>query len=388
MKVTTSCSGRFHIYDQARELERHGILHKLISDYPTTITDRWNIPKEKTITLLGSGIKSRVARLINPYLGESTRSVLAKKLHAEFSKKVARKIPEDSDVYIGLSSLCLTAIRKANVLGIKSIVDHGSNHLRFDFEEVNNELIFWGLRPKKVDHLLWAIEQEDLEFDEADNIFLMSSLAKETLVSRGVNPKKIFINHCGVDLSSFYPGKKNDDVFRVIQVGSISVRKGVLQTIKVFNDLSLANSELWFVGAIDGDEEFRKKIRQLSSKNIKFIDPVPQSHLVKIYQQSSVFVLPSVSDGFGMVVLQAMACGIPVVVSSHVGAKDVIKSGVNGFVFNSRDANEFMRIIEFLYKNPVDRYRIGLSGMEITSSKNGWDCYGNNLANFLMGMEK
>lgn len=383
MKVTTSCSGRFHIYDQAHELNRHGILHKLISDYPRFISQRWGIPDEKTITLLSHGIKARLGRKLSTYLNEEFESKLARKLHNDFATRVAKKIPIDSDVFIGLSSLSLAAIRKAKNLGIVTIVDHGSVHLNYDYNMLHAEALHWGIRPTELKNIKWAIEQENDEFREANYVFTLSKFAKKTLIESGVDPQKIFTNQCGVDLKSFNPGRKIDNTFRIIQVGHVCLRKGSLYTLKAFNELNLPNSELIFVGSIDSNSDFRKVLNKYSNDKTRFIGPISQHQLSKIYQQSSIAVLPSVSDGFGMVVTQSMACGLPTIVSNHVGAMDIITSGENGLIFQNGNLNELEEKILSLYQDSEERKNMGFNAFKSMSSQNGWRGYGDRLAQFL-----
>jgi glycosyltransferase involved in cell wall biosynthesis len=384
MKITTSCSGRFHIYDQARQLEIRGLLHKLISDYPHQISARWGIPKARNLTLLSHGIKSRIARIISPYLNESNRSRLAEILHISFARQVAKKLPSNSDFFIGLSSFSLEPIIRAREMGIKTAVDHGSNHLSFDFEEMQKEAAYWGIKSEIKKNFQWVIDRENREFELADYIFLLSEHAKSTFTSKGFNPDKIFVNPCGVNLDSFYPGTKLDSVFRVLQVGNVGLQKGVLHTMKAFHELALENSELWIVGAKNYGAELEPWIRKFQGSNVRFFDPVPQHKLIKFYQQATVFLMPSISDGFGMVVPQAMACSLPAIVSEHVGAKDLITHGHNGWIVKPRNSQEIKELLLNLYLNQDCISTIGENARKTVKELNGWESYGQRLANFLI----
>ena len=76
---------------------------------------------------------------------------------------------------------------------------------------------------------------------------------------------------------------------------------------------------------------------------------------LKNYRKSDVFVLPSVHESFGLVVLEAMSVGLPVVVSSNVGAKDCVEQEKNGFIFKSGSALALTGCLETLYHNPALR---------------------------------
>ena len=234
----------------------------------------------------------------------------------------------------------------------------------------------------------WAIEQEDEEFDEADHIFLPSNFSKKTLINSGVDSKKIFVNPFGVDLKNFYTGKKLDHIFRIVQVGHVCLRKGSLYTMQAFNELNLPNSELYFIGSIDKSREFKKVLEKKSNKKIHFLGTMPQSQLVKIYQQCSIAILPSVSDGFGMVVPQAMACALPVIVSDSVGAMDIVEDGKNGFVTKTGNLEELKERILQLYENPDECKLLGRNAHQITCNDINWVEYGNRLAKFLINLKQ
>ncbi len=133
------------------------------------------------------------------------------------------------------------------------------------------------------------------------------------MVEEGVPKEKILVNPCGVALDQFRPGIKADKVFRIIQCGSINHRKGVHLLLRAFHELRLPNAELWLVGGDPEISELAPIIKRYRTDSVRFIGAVPQSELPLLYQQASISVLASVADGFGMVVPQAMACGLPVI---------------------------------------------------------------------------
>ena len=83
----------------------------------------------------------------------------------------------------------------------------------------------------------------------------------------------------------------------------------------------------------------------------KHIPSLPKIELAKYYSNSSVFVLPSLADSFALVVLEAMACGVPVIVTEHTGSKEVLREGVDGFIVPIRDVESIKEKILFLYEN-------------------------------------
>jgi len=383
MKITNSCYGRFHMFDQAAQLYRHNVLHRLINDYPKCITRRWGIPDSKVTSMLLNGIYGRGVCRLFPWLSFHVQSQVTESIHHQFSSRLANHLPADSDIFIGLSSFCLEAIERAKEQGIVTIVDHGSLHQeaerRIQFEEAE----LWGLPIESGLPPHWLIEKENQEFRSADRVIVLSEIAKRTMVESGIPESKIFVTHCGVDLALFQPGEKRDEVFRIIQVGGIHQRKGVQYLIRAFSEMRLPNSELWFVGGGLKSSTLGPIIRRYQADNIIFKGSYPQHELRQLYSQASIFVLASVADGFGMVVPQAMACGLPVIVTDHVGAADVVQDGRNGFVIPSRDINALKDRLLYCYENSAQCRLMGEHALRSIRLGSTWNNYGDRLVSYL-----
>lgn len=386
MKVTTSCSGRFWIFDQAAQLARLNTLHYLINDYPKMMTRRWGIPDVKVKSLLLNGL---YARLINKSVKISPiiQNRLMRSVHDSFSKRLARHLPLDSEIFIGLSSFCLEAINKARANNITSIVDHGSLHLRAESKLMEEESNLLGLPVESNLAPEWIIEKEDKEFKLADYVMLLSQAAKNGFIQQGIPSDKIFVNPCGVDLSQFSakPYKK-DKLFRITFCGSITPRKGIYYLLRAFSELNLKQAELCVIGGAY-DHAFKSILEKFLTPNMRFIGTVPQNQLSDIYNQSSMFVLPSIADGFGMVVPQAMACGLPVIVTDHVGAADVVTDEVDGFVIPIRNIEALKEKILKLYEQPELTRAMGQAALKKADTLS-WDAYGDRLVKFLTDISK
>jgi glycosyltransferase involved in cell wall biosynthesis len=191
---------------------------------------------------------------------------------------------------------------------------------------------------------------------------------------KGFDEKKLIITPYGVNLNNFYSKEKKDNIFRFIYVGTLSVRKGLWYTLKAFNELNLPNSELILVGLVDVN--FLPILKEFTSnKKIKVFNHISQNKLVEFYNISDVFVISSIEDGFAMVILQALACGLPVICSENSGGSELIQNGINGYVVPIRNIDELKKKMNFLYedkkhyiflKERIAKQREGLS----------WDHYG------------
>ncbi|KAA3652430.1 MAG: glycosyltransferase family 1 protein [Proteobacteria bacterium] len=379
LKVVTSCRGRFHIFDQARELARHGVLHRLVADYPVSYAERFGVPAAKVHALVLQGMLNHGYVKARRYLPSAWRDKTDELIHNNFSRRLAACVPDDTDYFIGLSSFSLEALYDCRDRGIRSAVEHGSLHLEASEEVVREEARRWGVRGPLDIPAPWLIDKENREFEAADHVHLLSSAARESFLRHGVPAHKIVVNPCGVDLSAFCPGRKRDDVFRVIQVGGVNLRKGVLTALSAFADFKAPDAQLWFVGGTLEGSGVEEAAGKFLSPRVSFVKPVPQFELNDFYQQSSVFVLASLEDGFGMVVAQAMACGLPVIVTENVGARDLIQDGVNGFVVPVGAPEAITDRMRYFYEQPERRREMGAMARRTIESGYGWSDYGDRL---------
>lgn len=383
LRIVTSCSGRFHIFDQARELARHGMLHQLITDYPAAWPARFGVPRERVKPLLITGMLNHGLRRAMGRLPQGVRSPLAHAMHDHFSRRLARVLPKDMDFFIGLSSFCREALVRCHERGIPCAVDHGSLHQAAETRLVCDEATRWGLPLPADTSPDWIVAKEDVEFALADHVFVLSTAARDSLVRQGVKSSRIFVNPCGVDITAFSPAPRGDRVFRVIQVGAISLRKGTLDLLDAFRQARLPGAELWFVGGGRERSGLGPVIDRMETRGVSFLPPVFQDHLRDYYNHSSVFVLASVADGFGMVVPQAMACGLPVIVTENVGARDLVENGVNGFVVPIRAPHLIAERLRYLHDRPDMAARMGQAALATVRGGFAWSDYGDRLVAFI-----
>jgi hypothetical protein len=111
LKVVTSCRGRFHIFDQARELARLGVLHRLIADYPVSHAERFGIPAAKVHSLLLQGALNHGYARLRHFFPVALQDRGDEFIHHNFSRRLPGNIPQDTDFFIGLSSFSLEGLQ-------------------------------------------------------------------------------------------------------------------------------------------------------------------------------------------------------------------------------------------------------------------------------------
>lgn len=206
--------------------------------------------------------------------------------------------------------------------------------------------------------------------------------AKEQIIRYGANPEKIFVGCNSVDVKWFIRKSqefKEDEIKEmkkryppknILYVGNFIAHKGVLNLIKAFQKLNMDNVGLILVG--DGIEKsvYLKYIKEHQIKNVFFEGFVQKEDIVKYYKTADVFVLPSFNEVWGLVVNEAMACGLPVISSKLAGVtQDLVKDGINGYGFDPNSIDELAKKLKFILTNEELTKQMGVKSLEIIKDK-------------------
>ena len=206
----------------------------------------------------------------------------------------------------------------------------------------------------------------------ADHILTLSGYARETYIRAGVPAGKISVIPLGVDCSRFHGSSRNPapEGFRFLFVGNIKYSKGTDLLLKSFERLDIPGKQLVIIGA-SGDASH---LLSPLPEGVTVKGHMPHDQLCGEYDRADVFVLPSRLDGFGLVVTEAMATGTPVIVSSHVGAKDLVQNGVTGWIFESGDLDSLAACMLQAYEQKRDLPTMGARALETVSACT-WEQY-------------
>jgi len=373
MQVNISVFGRFHAFDLAKQLNQNGLLNKLITTYPKFKVNEWGIENDKIVSEIPLEILNRLNQKLN--INSDGFNSYLKTIHA----KNCAKYLDGCDVFIGWSGASLETLIEAKKRGITTILERGSAHYSYQQNILTEEYEKQGLKFKANYH---SWQRELLEYELADYISLPSSFAKRSFIEYGVAEEKLLVNSYGVDLTNFKQITKEDNVFRIIYAGGGTLQKGYHYLLQAFYELNLPNCELWHLGSVK--DEIKPFLEKYKHPSWILKGHQPQNELYKFYSQGSVFVLPSVQDGFGMVIFQAMACGLPVVLSENTGGYDAItKDGEEGFVIPIKSVEAIKEKILYLYENQDICKEMGQKAKQRVISGFTWDDYGKRYINIL-----
>jgi len=279
------------------------------------------------------------------------------------------------DVFIGYEMASLKCFEECRARGVTAVLDLAAVHWRAQARILADpSLRRWGQPPDAVFEGELA-ELKRRELAAADAILVPSSFARDALLADGIEPHRIRDVPYGVDLALFRAKSayRKAGIFVVLFVGAIAPHKGVHCLLEASARLP-AGTELILVGRVAGAE----RLLEAYAGRFRHVPLIPPAALVDYYQQADVLVLPSLFDSFGLVALEAMACGTPVVVTDHAGVRDVVRDGVDGFVVPSGNVAALAQTLRRLYD---DRLRVEDMGRQARQRAEGfpWELYSSRL---------
>lgn len=366
MKAVVAVHGRFHGFDLARELHRRDLLARLVTTYPRTAARRF-LPADLPVTGLGW---LEIARRLHARLHLPGRPDLF--VARRFARALAADLPP-ADVLVGWSGATLEAIAPAKARGMRVVLERGSTHIAAQSEVLADAHARWGLEWDATDPRL--VERELREYEAADVIVTGSAHARDSFLARGVPAAKVAVNPYGVDLSRFAPPERPVDSKRVLFVGSVGVRKGVPWLIQAFRAMP-RDWELHLVGPVE--RGFEAVLARLDLDRVVLRGPLPGDALAAEYRAAELFCLPSVEEGFGMVILQAMASGLPVVASTATGGVEL-----GATLVPPADSAALGAALTALAADPEARARLGQAARAAVAHGFSWTEYGDRAAALL-----
>jgi len=184
----------------------------------------------------------------------------------------------------------------------------------------------------------------------ADVVIANSSLTAQSHIDAGANPAKVFVVPLGAPqpVSSAYTRPRGTSgPLKVIYAGTFSLRKGAHHLLAGWKLLSAGKSAQL---EVFGRQMLPKRLQADEIEGIAFRGSVPQRQLFEAFEAADVLVFPTLSDGFGMVVLEAMAHGLPVITTDQAGAADLVTPG-NGLVVPAADPSALALALQWCLDN-------------------------------------
>ncbi|CAN5398609.1 hypothetical protein BH23BAC1_BH23BAC1_21070 [soil metagenome] len=406
MQIILSHSGKQHSYHIAKSLNELGYLQKfftssyITSKYLQDLLNKKNNSywSRRYLTgLYGNKIESNwrfeIKEIIyRNFFGQDSKAFdLVYNRDINFDKYFSKKISNiKSDFYWGFQGSCFESLKAAKKSGKRTICELATAHVVAAKKILGEEMKLHPEWAGSIDNLYFPKEYErrlESEPLEADYIIGASEFTLTTLRDSGIPQNKLRLLPLGFDFDYIpYDDKRGEPKkggpLKVLYAGKVTQRKGIKYLLESFKKFKKQDVELYIIGDIQGSGAALKPYKGL----FKYLPPVHQYELFKMYQEFDAFVLPSVFEGFGLVIIEALAAGLPVITTPHTMGPEVIVDGENGYIVPIRNISSIENAIErLLSKSPDELYRMKQKARKSAIHFN-WNNYQVNVSHLLNGL--
>ncbi len=294
------------------------------------------------------------ARLLPP----TTTAAVLRWRNERFDRRIASIIRRDRpDFFIGFDGSAERSFQACRESGTISLLYQAIGHLRSGLRTLMEER---RLSPEFAavsfgDTSEAWVARNTREALLADRAVVPSEYVRDTMIENGRDPATIDLLPFPIDVARFAPlaAPRDDGRLRALFVGQIGLRKGVKYILEAARLLARPDIEIVLVGGIVDGTDWLKRYAGL----YRHIANVPYAEMPAIFRAAAVLVFPSLHEGSAMAVNEALASGLPAIVTPNAGA--IVRDGVEGFIVPLRDAAAVADRLARLADDPALRRRMG-----------------------------
>ncbi len=218
----------------------------------------------------------------------------------------------------------------------------------------------------------------------ADMVVTVSKDLYRYYLKKGVPKSKLELVYNGVDVERYVPKKKPPGT-RLLFVGNFVPRKGIIYLIRAFRDIrkEFPEAELQIAGRRNEKSEYVRQARKESTDGVTFIDVLNENELIRYFQEATMLVHPAVYEAFGMTLVEAMACGTPVVATKVGGIPEVIEDA--GVLIKPESPDSITKAVTGLLRDRRKLESLAKKGRSRAEKKFSWENVADRLSSLYSG---
>jgi glycosyltransferase involved in cell wall biosynthesis len=274
------------------------------------------------------------ARIMSVYRAESLRFAL----NPWFDRWVTRQL-EPGDHLVSSYGYTNAGFKWVRQHGGKAFLSAGNSHPENFWSILEEENRRWNCAEPPV--VRRHYERSRSMMEDIDFVFAPSTFVAGSFLSRGFKPEQILKDIYAVDLSRFVPAtipREKNRPLTIVSTGGLSLRKGAPYLLEAFRIVLRKHPGACFKLTSEIRDSAMPIVARYRDLPIDWAPRLPHQQLAERLQASDIFVMPSLEEGLVRTALEALACGLPVILTPNTGANDFVQPGVNGEVVPIRDA--------------------------------------------------
>lgn len=271
-----------------------------------------------------------------------------------FDRWVSKHLPEWGTTVIGYESASLETFRRAKSLGLPCILYQPIACAESALELLAEEARLFPALAGTLRYNWFPEDELQRRKEErllADAIICATSFTRDSLVANGVPVEKIRVVGYGVDQRAFTPRSVKSDKFTIVWASAHTQTKGLGYLLEALAQNPVPGAELILAGyrsGADAATPYEGRVR------IRRVGRVSRGELARLLAESHAHVFPTIVEGFGRNIIEAMAAGVPVITTRNCAGPDLIEDGVSGFIVPIRDPAAICDRLRWLSDNPVE----------------------------------
>lgn len=302
-------------------------------------------------------------------------------ISCKFQKKLANYcIKENIDAVISYdtNSIVLFRVLKDKAPRIKCIMDNAHPNRHYLYKSYHDNWNCVGEFSRTLEACGYLTdaklsEKFGKEVLMADYHIVASTYSTKALEYEGIASNRIFRIPYGVDSNKFIkPNREyNNCKLNVLFVGEVNQRKGIRQILEAARIINSSDIKFDIIGT---GKEYCADLYTPYEHFVHFQGRVPYDVLLEKFSSSHIFIFPTMGEGFGLVLLEAMAAGLPVITTKNCGGADIVLEKENGFLIDVGDTDALVEKILWFKNHPKENERMSMNAIS-TAQKYTWERY-------------